>query len=359
MPNHRKALLRALTAALVMLALLPACVQQVGSEAAIGASAEFRYKPPLVPIIFSIDSSLNISVSLAPEVVTPLGVFTAVGSATVDLEGEDDWIIELQLDNGPVHAFRVYSETELVIEAGPNRGVVIAASERRFAVAVTGAQEVVVREAGGETMLTPNAVPDNDSAIHTTQPPSTETPTPLPPPAETPTPPPPPPTASPPQEGEPSPTAPASTSPIVASLRVAQNTDCVAIYGVDYPVISHAAGGCRVPPLPVGDDQPKQVTYNSEAAFPCDGSSHVAGHLTGLPPGLTIDLYAHPSDTRYGSPIASFTSNGEGTAQITASCSPKSTPGLSLLFATDFRTDSGGFSGRHAVVLAYELMSAG
>lgn len=178
------------------------------TSSAVDGRAEFRYKPPGLPITFAIDSSFRISVSVSAEVATPLGQFSIVGAASIEHERDDDWIIGLALDGGPVHVYRVHSKLDLVIESGPNDGFLIEASERRLLLAVTGADSVVINDRSAGTYETFQS------------PVSTE---PLPEPAVAPT--------------------------LDATDRVGKDPICIQAWGDQYPYFHEPTGECYANPI--------------------------------------------------------------------------------------------------------------
>jgi len=137
--------IRAIGVSLVLALAMPGC--------SIFDSGSVGYKPPFVPIEFSINTEGEISVSIVGELVTPLGTFSVEGAKTVGLSQPDD--ATLVVIREPVggaqrdHAYRINTNQELHVELDGKFLADIARNRVTISIVKGKAATVRITEGGG------------------------------------------------------------------------------------------------------------------------------------------------------------------------------------------------------------------
>jgi hypothetical protein len=114
----------------------------------VTAGAAITYKPPGVPIVFSIDSEGNIGAELSTEIVTPLGTFGIAGIGEMDL-APDQYLVAIGiLPATEYQTFTLRSKETLKIRVVGSTEEILEFSDRRAVIQVSRDAQIEVNNLG-------------------------------------------------------------------------------------------------------------------------------------------------------------------------------------------------------------------
>jgi hypothetical protein len=144
------------------------CLLLILATAACDVVASAHYKPPFVPVLFSIDTAGHISVEATAAVTTPVGEFSVSGGAVGSLKPPDDGLLVLiqrVLDGSPSEAaFQLNEDDEQVTVVVDGKSTLKISNRRVEIDAINGrVRTVLVSSPNAQTSAdTPAALPPTD-----------------------------------------------------------------------------------------------------------------------------------------------------------------------------------------------------